>query len=115
HKDMDKNILYVGQDHQHPWLLSDRLEATQLAWVSGIAPGAESSLTAKIRYRQQDQSVCIEKIDESRMYLKFKQAQRAVTPGQSVVLYDGDICLGGGIIETMNTPVMGTQFKMAST
>ncbi|MDX2417046.1 MAG: tRNA 2-thiouridine(34) synthase MnmA [Xanthomonadales bacterium] len=111
HKDMDNNILYVGQDHQHPWMLSNRLEATQLAWVSGIAPEADSSLMAKVRYRQQDQSVSIEKIDENRMHLIFQQAQRAVTPGQSVVLYDGDICLGGGIIESMNTPPMGNNLK----
>ena len=111
HKDMDNNILYVGQDHQHPWMLSSRLEASQLAWVSGMAPEAGSSLTAKVRYRQQDQSVSIEKIDENRMHLIFQQAQRAVTPGQSVVLYDGDICLGGGIIESMNTPPMGNNLK----
>jgi len=108
HKDLDKNILYVGQGHEHPWMLSSRLEASQLAWVSGSAPVAGNSLTAKIRYRQQDQAVRIEHIDENRMILEFRQAQRAVTPGQSVVLYDGDVCLGGGIIETMNTPPMST-------
>ena len=114
HKDLDNNVLYVGQGHEHPWMLSDRLEAAQLAWVSGIAPEAGSSLTAKVRYRQQDQSVSIEHIDNKRMQLKFQRAQRAVTPGQSVVLYDGDVCLGGGIIEAMNTPPMDTQTKMAT-
>jgi len=108
HKDMDNNVLYVGQGHEHPWLLSTTLEATQLAWVSGTAPGAGRLLTAKVRYRQQDQSVLIEHIDEDRMRLTFQQAQRAVTPGQSVVLYDGETCLGGGIIESMNTPPSGT-------
>jgi tRNA-specific 2-thiouridylase len=108
HKDMDNNILYVGQGHEHPWMLSTRLEASQLAWVSGSAPRVGSSLTAKVRYRQRDQAVTIEHIDEDRMILEFLQAQRAVTPGQSVVLYDGDVCLGGGIIETMNTPPMST-------
>ena len=106
HKDLDNNILYVGQGHEHPWMLSTRLEATQLAWVSGIAPAVQSSLTAKVRYRQQDQAVSIEKIDDNHIQLKFQQAQRAVTPGQSVVLYDGDVCMGGGIIESMNTPPM---------
>jgi len=109
HKDLDNNILYVGQGHEHPWMLSNELEASQLAWVSGDTPVAGSRLTAKVRYRQQDQTVTIEKIDEDRMQLKFEQAQRAVTPGQSVVLYDGDVCLGGGIIETMNTPPMNSQ------
>ena len=114
HKDLDNNILYIGQGHEHPWMLSTRLEATQLAWVSGVAPGAGSVLTAKVRYRQQDQSVSIEQIDENRMCLKFDQPQRAVTPGQSVVLYDGEICLGGGIIDSMNTPPMTTKTKMVS-
>jgi tRNA-specific 2-thiouridylase len=109
HKDMHDNILFVGQGHEHPWMLSNRLEARQLAWVSGTAPDAGCSLTAKVRYRQQDQDVSIEYIDADLMRLKFQRAQRAVTPGQSVVLYDGDVCLGGGIIETMNTPPMSIQ------
>lgn len=107
HKDLENNILYVGQGHEHPWMLSDRLEASQLAWVSGEAPEAGSRLTAKVRYRQRDQAATIETISEKRMELVFDQPQRAVTPGQSVVLYDGDVCLGGGIIETMNSPPMG--------
>ncbi len=115
HKDLDNNILYVGQGHEHPWLLSTRLEAGQLAWVSGTAPTAACSLTAKVRYRQQDQAVCIEQINEDCIQLKFRQDQRAVTPGQSVVLYDGDVCLGGGIIETMNTPPMSLQPKLTAT
>jgi tRNA-specific 2-thiouridylase len=114
HKDLQNNVLYVGQGHEHPWMLSDRLDASQLAWVSGVAPQAGSELTAKVRYRQPDQAVRIEQISEDGMQLKFQQAQRAVTPGQSVVLYDGDECLGGGIIESMNTPPMDSQFIMAS-
>ena len=106
HKDMDNNILFVGQGHEHPWMLSNELEASQLAWVSGSAPAEGSSLTAKVRYRQQDQDVRLEQVSDTHIKLKFRQAQRAVTPGQSVVLYDGDVCLGGGIIETMNTPPM---------
>jgi len=112
HKDMENNVLYIGQGHEHPWMLSTRLEASQLAWVSGTAPEAGSSLTAKVRYRQQDQAVTIEQIDTNRMQIKFQRAQRAVTPGQSAVLYDGDICLGGGIIEKMNTPPMSKQSEM---
>lgn len=111
HKDLVNNVLYVGQGHEHPWLLSTRLEARQLAWVSGNAPEAGRQLTAKVRYRQQDQAVRIEQIDEECMHLKFERPQRAVTPGQSVVLYDGDVCLGGGIIESMNTPPMNTETK----
>ncbi len=107
HKDLVNNILYVGQGHEHPWMLSDRLEASQLTWVSGDAPEPGTRLTAKVRYRQQDQAATIETIDDQLMTLRFERAQRAVTPGQSVVLYDGDVCLGGGIIETMNSPPMG--------
>jgi tRNA-specific 2-thiouridylase len=107
HKDLDNNILYVGQGHEHPWMMSNRLVASQLTWISGHAPQAGASLTAKVRYRQQDQLVTIDEIDENQMHLGFRDAQRAVTPGQSVVLYNGDECLGGGIIETMNTPPMG--------
>jgi len=106
HKDMVNNILYAGQGHEHPWMLSEQLEANQLTWVSGQAPLEGSRLNAKVRYRQQDQAVTITKINDESMHLCFDRAQRAVTPGQSVVLYDGDECLGGGIIETMNSPPM---------
>ena len=112
HKDLENNILYVGQGHEHPWMLSTRLEASTLAWVSGTAPETGSKLTAKVRYRQKDQVVSIEKIEADRLYLKFQRAQRAVTPGQSVVLYDGDVCLGGGIIDSMNSPPMSKQPTM---
>ena len=115
HKDLSNNVLYVGQGHDHPWMLSTRLEASQLAWVSGNAPETGSKLTAKVRYRQQDQAVRIGQINDDRMLLEFQQPQRAVTPGQSVVLYDGEVCLGGGIIETMNTPPMNEQAQKVST
>ncbi len=111
HKDLSNNVLYAGQAHEHPWLLSDTLVASQLAWVSGDAPAEGSRLTAKIRYRQQDQAIRIVTIDDQRMQIRFDRPQRAVTPGQSVVLYDGDVCLGGGIIETMNTPPMSMELK----
>ena len=104
HKDLDNNILFAAQGHEHPWLLSTELEARQLAWVSGEAPKPGTRLTAKVRYRQSDQAVTIEALDGDCLQLRFEQPQRAVTPGQSVVLYDGEVCLGGGIIETMNTP-----------
>ena len=106
HKDMKNNVLYAGQGHDHPWMLSKQLEASQLTWISGEAPEAGSRLTAKVRYRQHDQAVTVAEIDQDTIHLDFDQAQRAVTPGQSVVLYDGDVCLGGGIIETMSTPPM---------
>jgi tRNA-specific 2-thiouridylase len=106
HKDLENNILYVAQGHEHPWLLSTELKATQLAWVSGEAPVEGQQVTAKARYRQADQAACATTISDGEMTLAFEQPQRAITPGQSVVLYDGDVCLGGGIIETMNSAPM---------
>ena len=104
HKDLDENVLYTGQGHDHPWLYSSKLSASSLAWVAGEAPAAGSSLTAKIRYRQKDQDCLVEHIDEDGMTVSFSKPQRAVTPGQSVVLYDCDECLGGGVIDRMNAP-----------
>jgi tRNA-specific 2-thiouridylase len=107
HKDMHSNVLYVGQGHDHPWLASDRLVATQLSWISGSAPDPGLKFTAKVRYRQADQDCVIAEICDRRLMLEFDQPQRAVTPGQSVVLYDGEQCLGGGIIDWANTlPVL---------
>jgi len=109
HKDIKNNVLYVAQGHEHPWLLSTELTATQLAWVSADAPLAGQALTAKARYRQADQAVRLIEINDGTMTLQFEEPQRAITPGQSVVLYDGDVCLGGGIIETMNCAPMTGQ------
>jgi len=103
HKDQENNVLYAGQGHDHPWLFSQTLRANQLSWVSGAAPLAGSKLTAKIRYRQADQDCIVREIDENDLVLEFEQAQRAVTAGQSVVLYDGENCLGGGIISWADT------------
>jgi tRNA-specific 2-thiouridylase len=104
HKDQQENLLYVGQGHDHPWLFSTQLQAGQLSWVSGRAPAEGSHLTAKVRYRQPDQECIVREISDEQMVLEFIRSQRAVTAGQSVVLYDGDLCLGGGIIDWANTP-----------
>ena len=104
HKDHETNTLFVGQEHAHPWLMSDRLTAGSLNWVAGEAPKPGSRLTAKVRYRQADQECEVLSVSATRLDLAFPEPQRAVTPGQSVVLYDGEECLGGGIIETMNAP-----------
>jgi len=104
HKDLEANVLYVGQGHDHPWLFAKRLFAGDLSWVAGAAPAAGARLTAKVRYRQSDQACRVEAVDADTLVLEFEQPQRAVTPGQSVVLYDGDSCLGGGIIRWADTP-----------
>ena len=104
HKDLENNVLYVGQGHDHPWMLSSKLVAKQLSWVSGQAPEAGTKLTAKVRYRQADQSCVVAAVDKNQLNLHFKEKQRAVTPGQSVVLYQGENCLGGGIIDWADSP-----------
>lgn len=102
-KDLPRNRLYVVQDPRHPTLLSTRLRADRAHWIAGEAPEERDNLSAKIRYRQPDQACRIVELDEDGFTLEFDRPQRAVTPGQSVVLYDGPVCLGGGIIRTGNS------------
>ncbi len=92
------NELVVVQGHDHPLLMKRSLNAQDASWVSGMAPAAPSSHTAKTRYRQADAACTLFKVLESAMRVDFPAPQWAVTPGQSVVLYNGDECLGGGII-----------------
>jgi tRNA-specific 2-thiouridylase len=96
-KDLPNNTLWVVQGHDHPWLQSERLEALNASWVSSEAP-IPMTAAAKTRYRQADAPCGFEPLGADAFALQFPQAQWAVTPGQSAVLYDGDVCLGGGII-----------------
>jgi tRNA-specific 2-thiouridylase len=98
-KDMDKNTLWVVQGHDHPWLLSPALRAQDASWVAGHPPAA-GALAAKTRYRQADAPCQLATEGEAGFSLRFTDAQWAVTPGQSAVVYDGEICLGGGVIDT---------------
>lgn len=101
-KDLEHNILYVVQGSEHPALYSYGLLATDVNWICGHPPVNETtgrvSCTAKFRYRQADQAVTIQILPDSRCLVRFEKPQKAVTPGQAVVFYDGEICLGGGII-----------------
>lgn len=98
-KDLAENVLIVGQGHDHPWLFSSWLETAQLDWCSGHPPSAPLNCHAKIRYRQADQACSLQPLPAGRYRVNFTHPQRAITPGQSVVFYNGDECLGGGIIE----------------
>ncbi len=98
-KDLSDNTLIVGQGHAHPLLLREALTCQQLHWVDDIAPHMPLQCVAKTRYRQPDQACEISHIDDDCYHVQFKQAQRAITPGQSVVFYDGEVCLGGGVIQ----------------
>ena len=97
-KDMATNTLYAVQGHDHPWLLSHELVFDDAAWIAGTPP-APGACTAKTRYRQQDAACQLATGDAPGLWrLRFPEAQWAVTPGQSAVLYDGEVCLGGGVI-----------------
>ena len=99
-KDLDNNVLIVGQGHNHPLMLHNTLEAGQLDWCNNKPLTETIACKAKTRYRQSDQVCCLEPMPNNRCKAIFEAPQRAITPGQSVVFYDGDICLGGGVIET---------------
>lgn len=99
-KDRESNTLWVVQGHDHPWLASTQIGAQDCSWVAGQAP-APGVFSAKTRYRQTDASCrLVAATKQQSCSLTFAQSQWAVTPGQSAVLYQGDVCLGGGIIES---------------
>ena len=97
-KDMAANTLYAVQGHDHPWLLSESLTFGDASWIAGEPPPL-AAFSAKTRYRQQDAACTLQAGSAPDTFcLRFAQPQWAVTPGQSAVLYDGPVCLGGGII-----------------
>ena len=97
-KDMEKNVLHVVQGHEHPALLKEHLAAIDLSWVAGRVPHTHWVYTAKTRYRQPDAPCEVDAVDAERCEVAFAAPQWAVTPGQSVVVYESKVCLGGGII-----------------
>ena len=99
-KDMEHNTLWVVRGHDHPWLLSPALHADNLSWVAGTAP-APAALAAKTRYRQADAACALGYDSSGHLRLDFDTPQWAVTPGQSAVVYDGEVCLGGGVITSV--------------
>jgi tRNA (5-methylaminomethyl-2-thiouridylate)-methyltransferase len=98
-KDLENNILYVVQGADHPALFSYGLIATDVNWISGQAPEGSLSCTAKFRYRQPDQEVVVEQREDGTCLVRFVRPQKAITPGQAVVFYDGEVCLGGATID----------------
>jgi tRNA-specific 2-thiouridylase len=96
-KDIQTNTLYIVQGHEHPWLLNPLLSASQISWTSDSAPTL-GTYSAKTRYRQADAPCELSSVTSDLFTLNFEEAQWAVTPGQSAVIYSGDRCLGGGII-----------------
>jgi len=121
-KDLQTNTLYVSQDHDHPWLMTKALTTVDACWVSGAAPELSSEVGSgksdgfrffgvKTRYRQADAMASFahvsgEKSESGQGFtLQFQESQWAVTPGQSAVVYDGEVCLGGGIIAEVNPTI----------
>ncbi len=97
-KEVGSNVLLVVQGHDHPALLKDRLVATQLNWIAGRDPHTHWVYTAKPRYRSPDMPCEIDALAPHRAEIVFAQPQWALTPGQSVVVYESNVCLGGGVI-----------------
>jgi tRNA-specific 2-thiouridylase len=102
-KDVPANVLYVAQGGENRWLFSQRLQTEAPNWVAGCAPSAEFRCTARTRYRQSDQA-CLVSVHDEGLEIRFDEPQRAVTPGQSVVLYDGEVCFGGAVIASTDAP-----------
>ena len=102
-KDMDNNVLTVAQGVNHPALFSPGLRARQLHWISGAPVASPCECTARIRHQQSMQACTLVIPDEQECLVSFREPQRAVTPGQSVVFYQGEECLGGAIIEAAVT------------
>ncbi len=98
-KAINRNVLIVAQGHDHPLLFTHSLSCSQITWVSKQAPALPLTCAAKTRYRQTEQSCTIMSNSNNNYLVEFKEPQWAVTPGQSIVFYQADICLGGGIID----------------
>ncbi|MGB5082826.1 MAG: tRNA 2-thiouridine(34) synthase MnmA [Burkholderiales bacterium] len=98
-KNLEKNELTVVQGHDHPLLLRERLSAQDLAWVGGTPPDPQLPYSGKTRYRQADAPCRVAQATPASLEIEFDTPQWAVTPGQSVVLYRGEACLGGGVIQ----------------
>ena len=107
-KDVAANTLHVVQGHDHPWLLANDLRAADASWVAGGPPVGLVGASAKTRYRQADAACDLQAASAIDFELRFARPQWAVTPGQSAVVYDGEVCLGGGVIDTVGSTASTT-------
>ena len=104
-KDVARNVLVVDQGSDSPFLLSSTLHSEPAHWISGHPPARHFECAAQTRYRQQEEPCTVAVGDDGSLQVRFNRPQRAVTPGQSLVLYDGDACLGGAVIATTDAPL----------
>ncbi|MGH8112886.1 MAG: tRNA 2-thiouridine(34) synthase MnmA [Rhodanobacteraceae bacterium] len=105
-KDVARNVVYVDQGRDSRWLHSRSLSATDAHWIAGSPPSRAFECAAMTRHRQPPQG-CRVRIEDDRVDVRFDASQRAVAPGQSVVFYAGDECLGGAVIDATDAPPMG--------
>ena len=104
-KDVARNVLYVDQGHDSPYLQSTWLASERFHWIDGAPPATRFECTAQTRYRQPDEPCTVSVRDDGSVEVVFARPQRAVTPGQSLVLYDGPVCLGGAVILATDAPL----------
>ena len=104
-KDVARNILYVDQGSDSAWLQSTTLHSEPAHWIAGSAPSARFECKAQTRYRQPPEACEVHVGDDGSLSVRFARGQRAVTPGQSIVLYEDDVCLGGAVIERTDAPL----------
>jgi tRNA-specific 2-thiouridylase len=105
-KDIASNVLYVAQGNTNHWLHSRRLAASVPTWIAGAPPATLFRCSAMVRYRQEQQA-CVVALAGAECHVSFDQPQRAVTPGQSIAFYDGEVCLGGAVIDRSDAPFGG--------
>ncbi|WP_077621405.1 tRNA 2-thiouridine(34) synthase MnmA [Sediminibacillus massiliensis] len=98
-KNLEENVLYVEQSFHNDYLYSDGLIATKLNWIDEQPLNGSIECTAKFRYRQKDSKVTVHPMEDGKVHVEFHEPQRAITPGQAVVFYHGEVCLGGGTID----------------
>lgn len=104
-KDVARNVLVVDQGHDSSWMMSRLVNTEVMHWIAGVAPAGTFTCLAQTRYRQAPQACTVKVNADGTVTATFEESQRAVTPGQSLVLYDGDICLGGAVIAQIDAPV----------
>ncbi|WP_045770073.1 tRNA 2-thiouridine(34) synthase MnmA [Xanthomonas albilineans] len=104
-KDVARNVLYVDQDRDSPHLMATQLRSESAHWIAGAPPARHFACRAQTRYRQADEPCMVEIRDDGTLTVQFTRPQRAVTPGQSLVLYQGEECLGGAVIATTDAPL----------
>src|SRR5690606_11694353 len=112
--DVESNVLYVEQGSDTPWLQSRMLWSETAHWIAGAPPARRFACTAQTRYRQPEEACEVSVEDNGTLTVRFNRQQRAVTPGQSLVLYDGDACLGGAVIAATDAPLELRQREAAA-